>query len=180
MFWKKNSKHTKRLKRTWGFIRQCKLSVHAPKNLHFLHSMMCGLCKNATESKSGKLVASRLWSARTGPDHSCALACFWTWALWPKPDQANADRIQAILCNSLGFLWKNKTKSEVGNRIRNVYDPAQFWLHAGHNGHNWNTSESDPACLLGGSRPLTTTVNLLCTKPCKIRAGCIWVCHQSK
>ena len=44
--------------------------------------------KNATESESGKVVAGWLRSARTRPDDSCTLACFWTRCVQPKPDQA--------------------------------------------------------------------------------------------
>ena len=44
------------------------------------------LWENATEFGSRKLLVGWLLSAKSIPGDSCALACFWTKCIWPKPD----------------------------------------------------------------------------------------------
>ena len=72
----------------------------------------------------------------TGPDDSSTPACFQTRCVWPNPDQATLIRSGLVL-NSMSRASFGKTElkriREVGS---NIYYPAQFWLHAGHNGHN--------------------------------------------
>ena len=52
--------------------------------------------------------------ARSGPDDSCTLVCFWTGCIWPKPDsQPELNRIWASFAqHDPGFVWKNTTGSE--------------------------------------------------------------------
>ena len=79
------------------------------------------LWKTAAESESGKLVASRLRSARTGPDGSCTPACFWTRFVRPNPGQATqiGSGSGPVLYNMI------KLSLEERNRIRFVKsDPA--------------------------------------------------------
>ena len=54
----------------------------------FAHYDPGHLWKTAAESESGKLVAGRLRSARTGPDGSCTPACFQTRFVRPNLGQA--------------------------------------------------------------------------------------------
>ena len=80
--------------------------------------------------------AGWLRSATAGPNDSCTLTCFQMGCVWPKPDQAIQIRSGLVLHNMIqafsGRLEANGMQ-EVGSGI---YDPAQFWLHTGHNG--WN------------------------------------------
>ena len=93
---------------------------------------------NATESKSGKLVAGRLRSARTRLNDSCTLACFQTRCFWPKPDQAIQIGTRLVL-HSMIHASFGRTEPNWMWEVRSgiyIYDLAQFWLHTGHNGHS--------------------------------------------
>ena len=101
------------------------------------------------KSESGKLVMGWMHSARTGADDSCTPDHFQTRCIWPKPGQAIQIRSRLVLLNMIRAF---RTESDVGNLNWHIYiyidlyiyiwyDPAQFWLHMGGNGHNQNTSE---------------------------------------
>ena len=67
--------------------------------------------------------------ARSGPDDSCALACFRTRSVWPKPDsQPELNRIRAGIaqyCHCPGGLWKNGTEAENGKLVAGQLRPAR-------------------------------------------------------
>ena len=78
-------------------------------------------------------VGNQLRSAGTRPDHSCTVACLWTRSFWPKPDQAIQIRSGPVLFNIIqAFIARTETNLmwEFGS---DIYNPAQFSLHAGHN-----------------------------------------------
>ena len=94
------------------------------------------LWKNATESESGKLVVRRMHSARSRPNDSCTAACFWTRSVWPKPEEAIQIGSGPVLHNMI-WAYFRRVKPNCMRSIRHICNPAEVWLHAGHNGHNW-------------------------------------------
>ena len=92
---------------------------------------------NATESETGKLVAGRLRSARTRSSDSCKPACFLTRCFWPKPDQAIQIGSRLSLHNMIRAFFGRPEPNWMRKVGWDIYDLAQFWLHSGHNGHNW-------------------------------------------
>ena len=97
-------------------------------------------------------------SARTRPDHSCTVACFWTRSVWPKPDQAIQTQIRASFVQyNPGFHCKNRTKSDVGSWIRRTRPSLILNVcMLAVSGRNQDVSESDLACSPGSS-PTTAT-----------------------
>ena len=107
------------------------------------------LWKNATESKSGKLVAGWLCSATTGQDDCRTLACFQT-----RPDMSDQNLTRPSRSD---LLWKNGTESDEGSQIQ----PDSGWMLGitliAITSLNQNTSESDLACLLERETERQTT-----------------------
>ena len=110
-------------------IRSALVSMYDPDHLW----------KNGTESESKKtttgsgLVALCQKPGQMIPAHWLASGR----DVWPNPDQVIQIGSGSVLRNMIhAFLGKTELKwmQQVGS---GMYYPAQFWLHAGRNGHNW-------------------------------------------
>ena len=88
------------------------------------------LWKNATESKSGKLVAGWLHSARNQAQWFLHTG-FWTRCVWPKPDQAIQTRSGSVLPNMDQASFGKAEPNQMGEVRSGIYGPAWFWLQAG-------------------------------------------------
>ena len=102
----------------------------------FAHYDARSLWKNATESESRKLVVGQLHSVIPGPDDSCTPACFRTRCIWPKLDQAIQIRSRLVLNAMTKAFFGRMELNQMQEVGSSIYDPAQFWLHAGCNGYN--------------------------------------------
>ena len=100
--------------------------------------------KNAFKSASGKLVAVQ-FCQNQAPMILAMLACFWIVYVWPNSDQAIQIGTQPVLHNMVQAFGRTEP-SQMREVRPSRYDMPWFWLHAGH---NQNTFELDPACLLG-------------------------------
>ena len=62
--------------------------------------------------------------ARSGPDDSCTVSCFWTGSIWLKSDTVSQNWT-GFAQYYLGRLWKNGIKSESGKLVAGWLHPAR-------------------------------------------------------
>ena len=119
----------------------------------FAHYDPGHLWKTAAESESGKLVAGRLRSARTGPDGSCTPACFQTRFVRPNLGQAIQIGSGPVLYNMIRLSLEERIrirfrKSDPAYTIRPNSSCTVAVIMA-ITDRNQNVSEWYPVCLLG-------------------------------
>ena len=96
------------------------------------------LWKNATESESGK---NWQWASGILPELGAMILAHWL-ASGPDALGWNLTRPSRSDPGRFCTIWSRPSLEEQ-NQIRcRELDPAQFWLHAGHIGHDW----LDPKC----------------------------------
>ena len=81
------------------------------------------------------LLLGQLHSPGNWPNHSCTLACFWARCFLSEPDHAIQIIPGPVFLSTIRPSLEEQTESDVGSRSHR-YNPAWFWLHTGHNGHN--------------------------------------------
>ena len=90
-----------------------------------------------TESESGETGSGPVASCRKPgpmiPVHRLASGPEVFGQTLTRPSRSDPDLFCAVW--SMPSL-ENGTETDAGSRIRHIR-PGRFWLHAGHNGHNW-------------------------------------------
>ena len=67
----------------------------------------------------------------------CTSACFRTRCVWPKPYQAIQIRSEPVMHNVIQAAFGGMELNRIQEVRSGIYNLAQLWLHAGHNGNKW-------------------------------------------
>ena len=121
-----------------------------------MHNVIWAICERMQLSlKVGNWWLASCILPETGPYDSYPPTCFQKRCICLKPDQAIQIGSRSVLYNMIHVFFGKTELNCMQEVVSDIYNPARFWLHAGHNtliaitGHNQNASESDLACLLG-------------------------------
>ena len=100
-----------------------------------VHDMIRATCGRMQPS----LTVGNWWRAgcilpETGPDDSDPPTCFQKRCVCLKPDQAIQIGSRSVLHNVIHVFFGKTELNRMREVVSGIYNPALFWLHAGHNG----------------------------------------------
>ena len=105
-----------------------------------LHNMIQAVCGRMQLSlKVGDWCQAGCVLSETGLSDSYTLACLWTRYVWPKCDFVSVIQIGlGSVLHSMVLAFFGKMEPNRRREVRfGIYNLARFWLHAGHDSHNW-------------------------------------------